>query len=83
MSSGTAIIIASTTLATRAKTQGSVDVWVAIGGTTGSLLSGVIVAHSSYTFLGILGTYLAFLLIPLIIWSHYKTKRDATNGTGP
>lgn len=78
--SGTAIIIDSTTLATRAKTQGSVDVWVALGGTAGSLLSGIIVAYSSYAFLGILGTYLALLLIPLIIWSHFKIKRDAVIG---
>lgn len=76
--SGTAIIIDSTTLATRAKTQGSVDVWVAIGGTAGSLLSGLIVAYSSYTFLGILGMYLAILFIPLIIWSNYKAKRDTS-----
>src|SRR5699024_1162347 len=74
--SGTAIIIDSTSLATRAKTQGAVDVWVALGGTAGSLLSGVIVAYSSYAFLGFLGTYLSLLLIPLIIWSHFKKKRD-------
>lgn len=74
--SGTAIIIDSTNIATRAKTQGSVDVWVALGGTAGSLISGIIVAYSSYAFLGILGVYLALLLIPLIIWSHFKTKRD-------
>jgi len=78
--SGTAIIIDSTDLATRAKTQGSVDVWVALGGTAGSLLSGVIVAYSSYAYLGFLGTYLALLLIPLIIWSHFKRKRDAVEG---
>jgi len=72
--SGTAIIIDSTTLTTRAKTQGSVDVWIAISGTVGSLLSGVIVARSSYAFLSMLGTYLGLLLIPLIIWSRYKKK---------
>lgn len=75
--SGTAIMIDSTNIATRAKTQGAVDVWVALGGTAGSLLSGVIVAYSSYAFLGFLGTYLALLFIPLMIWSHVKMKRDA------
>lgn len=78
--SGTAIIIDSTNLATRAKTQGSIDVWVALGGTAGSVLSGVIVAYSSYAYLGFLGTYLALLLIPLMIWSHFKRKRDAVEG---
>ncbi|MBA4538675.1 MFS transporter [Bacillus aquiflavi] len=74
--SGTAIIVDSTDMKTRAKTQGSVDVWVALGGTAGSLLSGVIVANSSYNVLGFIGTYLALLLIPLIIWARLKEKRN-------
>ncbi|WP_432361155.1 MFS transporter [Sporosarcina sp. UB5] len=72
--SGTAIIIDSTELKTRAKTQGSVDVWVALSGTAGSLLSGVIVAYSSYAVLGFVGMYLSLLLIPLIIWGHMKGR---------
>lgn len=76
--SGTAIIVDSTNVTTRAKTQGAVDVWVAFGGTAGSLLSGVVVAYSSYAILGMIGMYLALLLIPLIIWSHLKTKRQLT-----
>lgn len=77
--SGTAIIVDSTNLTTRAKTQGAVDVWIAFGGTAGSLLSGVVVAYSSYAILGMIGMYLALLLIPLIIWSHLKTKRQLGN----
>lgn len=37
--SGTAIIVDSTTMGNRAKTQGAADVFVALGGTAGSLLS--------------------------------------------
>ncbi|WP_318614627.1 MFS transporter [Sporosarcina sp. YIM B06819] len=73
--SGTAIIIDSTDMKTRAKTQGTVDVWVALAGTAGGLLSGLIVAYSSYAILGFVGTYLALLLIPLMIWVHVKQKR--------
>lgn len=72
--SGTAIIIDSTNMKTRAKTQGSVDVWVALSGTAGSLLSGIIVAYSSYAILGFVGAYLSLLLIPLIIWVHMKGR---------
>lgn len=72
--SGTAIIIDSTDMKSRAKTQGSVDVWVALSGTAGSLLSGVIVAYSSYAMLGFVGAYLSLLLIPLIIWVHFKRR---------
>ena len=74
--SGTAIIIDSTDMKTRAKTQGSVDVWVALAGTMVGLLSGVIVAYSSYAILGLVGTLVAILLIPLMIWARVK-KREA------
>lgn len=70
--SGTAMIVDSTDMETRAKTQGSVDVWVALAGTMGGLLSGIIVAYSSYTVLGFAGTFLALLLIPLVVWVRGK-----------
>ena len=61
---------------TRAKTQGSVDVWVALAGTAGSILSGIIVAYSSYAILGFLGMYLSLLLIPLIVWKRFNEKKE-------
>lgn len=73
--SGTAMIVDSTDMKTRAKTQGSVDVWVALAGTTGGLLSGIVVAYSSYTLLGFVGTFLALLLIPLVIWASVRGKK--------
>ncbi|WP_260471966.1 MFS transporter [Bacillus salinus] len=76
--SGTAIIIDSTTIHNRAKTQGSVDVGVALGGSIGSLLSGVIVAYSSFAILGLLGAYLSLILIPLVIWASKRTKQTQT-----
>ncbi|KOS59873.1 hypothetical protein FJQ98_15430 [Lysinibacillus agricola] len=72
--SGTDIIIDSTTIHTRAKTQGSIDVWVALGGSAGSLLSGVVVADSSYAILGFI--YLALLLILVVAWAKYKVKQQ-------
>lgn len=72
--SGTAIIIDSTTIHNRAKIQGSVDVWVAIAGSAGGLSSGIIVAMTSFSFLGFLGAYLSLLIIPLILWVHYKKR---------
>lgn len=73
--SGTAIIIDSTSIHNRAKTQGSVDVWVALGGSAGSILSGLVVAYSSYAMLGFIGTYLALLLIPVVVWSRFKARK--------
>ena len=73
--SGTAIVIDSTTIQTRAKTQGTIDVGVAIGGSVGSLLSSVIVAFSSYAVLGLMGAYLSLLLLPLILWASIKKRK--------
>ncbi|GKV63968.1 MFS transporter [Sporosarcina cascadiensis] len=75
--SGTAIVIDSTDVLTRAKTQGSIDVFVALAGTLGGLASGLVVAFSSFAMLGLLGTYIALLLIPLIIWVRLKEKKTS------
>ena len=74
--SGTAMIIDATTIQNRAKIQGSVGVSVALAGAAGGLLSGIIVANSSYAFLSFIGAYLAILLIPLIFWVRYKRQRS-------
>ncbi|WP_307311640.1 MFS transporter [Neobacillus driksii] len=67
--SGTALIVDSTKTSTRAKTQGSVDVLVALSGAAGGAMSGIIVASSSYLILSIAGGILSLLLIPVVIWS--------------
>lgn len=72
--SGTAMIIDATTIQNRAKIQGSVDVSVALAGSAGGLLSGIIVANSSYAFLSFIGAYMAILFIPLMIWVRYRKK---------
>ena len=76
--SGTAIIVDATIPATRAKTQGSVDVLIALSGAAGGALSGIVVANSSYTTLSFAGGILSLLLIPVIIWSRRQSveKRD-------
>lgn len=70
--SGTALIVDATTPATRAKTQGSVDVMIALSGAAGGALSGVVVAHSSFAVLSILGGVLSLILIPVVFWSGKK-----------
>ncbi|MBO1510226.1 MFS transporter [Metabacillus bambusae] len=67
--SGTTIIVDATSPATRAKTQGSVDVLIALSGALGGGLSGVVVAHFSYAALSIAGAVLSLLLIPVVIWA--------------
>ncbi|QCR31124.1 MFS transporter [Lysinibacillus sp. SGAir0095] len=67
--SGTALIVDSTTTSTRAKTQGTVDVLIALSGAAGGAMSGIIVAGSSYLTLSFIGGILSLLLIPVMIWS--------------
>ncbi|PID22349.1 MFS transporter [Sporosarcina sp. P3] len=75
--SGTAIVIDSTDVLTRAKIQGSIDVFVALAGTVGGLASGIVVAFLGFSMLSFLGTYISLLLIPLIIWMRYKQKTNS------
>lgn len=72
--SGTALIVDSTETSTRAKTQGSVDVLIALSGAAGGALSGMIVAGSSYLTLSFTGGILSLLLIPVVIWSRGGKK---------
>ncbi|MBM7774248.1 MFS family permease [Actinokineospora baliensis] len=64
--SGTAIITDAVPLATRAKTQGSIDVSVAIAGATGGLASGVVVGTAGYPVLALAGGILALAILPAV-----------------
>ncbi|MEH7348440.1 MFS transporter [Gottfriedia acidiceleris] len=72
--SGTAQIVDSTDSSTRAKTQGTVDVLIALAGASGGALSGMIVANSSYATLSLAGGILSLILIPVVIWSRGGKK---------
>ncbi|ANU26134.1 MFS transporter [Planococcus versutus] len=70
--SGTTLIVDSTDPTTRAKTQGSVDVLVALAGATGGGISGIIMAQTSYAVMALSGGFLALALIPVVLWSTKK-----------
>ncbi len=72
---GTAMITDATPLARRASTQGSVDVVVSLSGAGAGVMSGVMVATTSYTALSLLGGALALALIPLVVASQ-SADRD-------
>ncbi|WP_408962588.1 MFS transporter [Guptibacillus hwajinpoensis] len=67
--SGTAQVVDSTMPATRAKTQGTLDVFIALAGASGGALSGMVVANTSFTTLSLGGGLLSLVLIPVVIWS--------------
>lgn len=76
--SGTALIIDGTTIATRAKVQGSSDVFIAIFGASAGLLSGIFMAMSSFGTLAFVGGLIGFILFPALYWtkkgSYSKTQ---------
>ncbi|RKP53155.1 MFS transporter [Cohnella endophytica] len=77
--SGTALIVDATDPANRAKTQGTIDVLIALAGASGGALSGMIVAQSSYAMLSLTGGFLSLLLIPVVIWSRYHKAALSKN----
>ncbi len=64
---GTALVTDATPAATRAQTQGTVDLAVALSGATGGMASGFVVASASYAALSLTGGLLACLLIPALL----------------
>ena len=63
--SGTTVVTDAVPLATRARTQGVVDLGIALAGAGGGLSSGLIVAAASYATLTLAGGLLALLIIPI------------------
>ncbi|MET9080847.1 MFS transporter [Streptomyces sp. NPDC004237] len=64
--SGTAMITDAVPLATRARTQGMVDVSIAIAGATGGLSSGLVVAAAGFPVLALTGGILALAVLPAV-----------------
>lgn len=70
---GTALVVDATTPANRARTQGSLDVLIALGGAGGGALSGVVMSATSFATLSLVGGVLSLLLLPVLLW----TRRPA------
>ena len=64
---GTTAITNNTPVATRARTQGTVDVFIALAGAGGGLASGFIVAAADFTWLAVLGAVVATIIAPAVL----------------
>ncbi|WP_315792710.1 MFS transporter [Paenibacillus sp. BIC5C1] len=71
--SGTATIVDATPPQVRAKTQGMVDVLIALAGASGGAMSGMVVAQTSFSTLSLIGGFLSLLLIPVVVWVRPKS----------
>ncbi|TDD68885.1 MFS transporter [Jiangella aurantiaca] len=66
---GTALVVDATVPENRPRTQGTIDVLVALAGAGGGAMSGVVVSASDYATLSLAGGALALLLIPVLFWA--------------
>lgn len=72
---GTALVTDAAPVAQRARTQGTVDLAVALSGAAGGAASGFVVASASYQALALAGGALALALIPILL-----VERQASHG---
>lgn len=64
--SGTTLVVQGTAPATRAATQGSIDVWVNIFGAGAGIFSGIMMSASGFAALSIAGGILALIIVPAL-----------------
>lgn len=76
---GTALVVDATVPANRARTQGAIDVLVALAGAGGGAMSGVVMSTSDYATLSLSGGGLALVLIPVLFWA----RRDQRTPSRP
>ena len=74
---GTAMVTDAAPLVTRARTQGSVDLKVALAGAAGGLGSGFVVAGAGFAVLGLVGGAIALTLIPLLLADRSRPRAVA------
>ncbi len=64
---GTALLTDAIPLESRARTQGNVDLVVALAGAAGGLSSGVVVAGAGYAALSVAGGILGLMILPVLL----------------
>ncbi|WP_309080737.1 MFS transporter [Zhihengliuella sp.] len=70
--SGTALVVDATVPQNRPRTQGTIDVLIALAGTGSGAMSGLVMSATSYQMLSLGGGVLALLLIPVLMWARAK-----------
>jgi MFS family permease len=80
---GTALVVDATPPAIRARTQGSIDVLVALAGAGGGAASGMVMGATDYATLSLTSGVLALLLVPVLLWARRdrtRTERETPAG---
>lgn len=79
--SGTALVVDATVPENRPRTQGTIDVLIALAGAGGGAVSGVVMSATDYATLALGGGALALVLIPVLFWA--RRDRNASVPSGP
>ena len=80
---GTALLTDAVPLEHRARTQGNVDLGVALAGATGGIGSGLIVAAGSFAVLGLSGGLVAVALLPTLLLTADRSRTSGTASEAP
>ena len=75
---GTALLADAVPLEHRARTQGNVDLAVALAGATGGIGSGIVVAVGSFAVLGLSGGLVAVALLPTLLLTADRSPAGGT-----
>lgn len=80
---GTTLVVDATVPQNRARTQGSIDVLIALAGAGGGGASGLVLAASSYQALALGGALLSLVLVPVLLWSRQRHVVPARSPAEP
>ncbi|MGW5075237.1 MFS transporter [Rhodococcus sp. NPDC004095] len=75
---GTALVVDATVPENRPRTQGTIDVLIALAGAGGGALSGVVMSATDYATLSLGGGVLALLLVPVLYWARRGARTPST-----
>lgn len=75
---GTALVVDATVAESRPRVQGTIDVFIALGGAAGGALSGIIMGATSFAALSIIGGLLSLLIVPVLLWARDERGKAPT-----
>lgn len=76
---GTALVVDATDPVNRARTQGTIDVLIALAGAGGGAASGMVMAATDYSALSLAGGILALLLIPVLLGARRSSRETRSH----
>ncbi|WP_206612300.1 MFS transporter [Prescottella agglutinans] len=80
--SGTALVVDATVPENRPRTQGAIDVLIALAGAGGGAVSGVVMSATDYATLSLGGGALALVLIPVLFWARRDRNAPVSTPAG-